>query len=539
MLKRTPAHPLCLLTAIALLAPACFSPENDAEGSNDGSPNGTSAGATGSGGDGQGTGAGGTSDGDDSGPGSDSGAGTSGAGPDGDDEPPVDDSGDEGSSSGTSTGEPACDDQTAVELYLSPDDSNSMSSPVQVRSAVFDSFSSLSGAPIRVWEFLNYYEFDYPPAEAGTLALHTSMLQDPEAPEGEFKLQIAVSSPEISNDERAKMNLTLVLDESGSMAGSPMILQKETCRVIASSLRAGDIVSIVGWDTSNAIKLSGHEVTGPDDPTIVEECNGLASGGGTDLHGGLVAGYGLAEEHFDATRINRIVLMSDGGANAGIVEEELIGMHAGSQDEDGIYMVGVGLGDEGYNDLLMDTVTDIGKGASVYIDSEAEAQKIFGDRFVSTMAVAARDVQVRLDMPPGFEIVKFSGEEFSGVPEEVEPQHIAPSDTMVFHQTIATCAPELAGDEAEITVTARFRDAVTFEEQEVTQTLTIGELLAEPDPQLLKGAAIFAYAEGLKMQRDTGDGAGLELAAQAIARAEEVLPGDPDLAEMTAILAAL
>lgn len=45
------------------------------------------------------------------------------------------------------------------------------------------------------------------------------------------------------------MNLTLVLDESGSMTGMPMTLQMETCRVIAGSLRSGGVVSMVGWDT--------------------------------------------------------------------------------------------------------------------------------------------------------------------------------------------------------------------------------------------------------------------------------------------------
>ena len=531
-LRRTPL----LLATLALALPAC-----DSDGSADASLDTDGAGASG--------------DDHDSNT-SDSGAGTSGYDPTGDGggdsdtaspgtgdsggDPPPDDTGDDpDTSTGTSTGEPMCDDQTPVELYLSPDDSNSMSSPVQVRAAVLGGWSSIHGAPIRIWEFLNYYSFDYPAADPGTLALHTSLLHDEDMPEGEYKLQIAVSSPAIANADRAKMNLTLVLDESGSMSGMPMNLQRETCRVIASSLQPGDVVSIVGWDTSNAVKLSGHAVSGANDPTVLAECDGLSASGGTDLHGGLVAGYGLAQEHYDTDRINRIVLMSDGGANAGITDEELIGMHAGSQDEDGIYMVGVGVGEGGYNDELMDHVTDIGKGASVFIDSPEEAQKVFGDRFVSTMAVAARDVQVQLDMPPGFEIVKFSGEEFSAVPEEIEPQHLAPSDAMVFHQTIATCAPDLAGEDAEITVTARFRDAVTFEAQEITQTLTLGELLGQTDPQLLKGAAVFAYAEGLKAFRDHGDNAGLADAATAIERALEALPDDADLAEMSAVLDAV
>ena len=41
-------------------------------------------------------------------------------------------------------------------------------------------------------------------------------------------------------------------------------------------------------------------------------------------------------------------------------------------------MVGVGLG-EGYDDGLMDAVTDAGKGAYMFIDSAGEARRMFGE----------------------------------------------------------------------------------------------------------------------------------------------------------------
>src|SRR5690606_1507253 len=229
-----------------------------------------------------------------------------------------------------------------------------------------------------------------------------------------------------------------------------------------------------GWDTTNAIKMTKHKVTKANDPALVELCDGLEPGGGTDLHGGLSAGYELAHAQFDPARINRVVLISDGGANAGLTDIDIIAGGAGGQDQDGIYLVGVGVGSpESYNDELMDVVTDVGRGASLFIPSEAEAHKMFGERFVQTMAVAVRDVRVRLDMPPGFSIVKFSGEEFSTDPAEIEPQHLAPNDAMVFHQTIATCAPELVDDEAEFKVAVRWKDPITFEEREAELTQKI------------------------------------------------------------------
>jgi Ca-activated chloride channel family protein len=288
--------------------------------------------------------------------------------------------------------------------------------------------------------------------------------------------------------------------------------------------------------------MSGHKVTKASDPALVAECDALAAGGGTDLNGGLIAGYALANEHFDAGRVNRVVLISDGGANAGVTDIDLIAGSAGDKNQDGIYLVGVGVGTpDYYNDDLMDTVTDVGKGASLFVGSAAEAEKMFKQRFVATMQVAARDVRVRLDLPPGFEVVKFSGEEISTDPAEVEPQHLAPNDAMVFHQTLTTCAPQLIDEAAELSVTVRYLDAVTFEPREVIESRKILEEVQAASPLLLKGAAVFAYAEGLKSWRDgqVAHDVALAPAFAALAAAEAALPGDADLAEIRGVLEAV
>ncbi|HWB81515.1 MAG TPA: VWA domain-containing protein [Nannocystaceae bacterium] len=475
--------------------------------------------------------------------GGETGGGDTAAGDEGN-EPPPDDTGMEESGSESSTGEPACDDSEPVVLFLSPDDSNSMSSPVQARDAVLSGWSSVSAVPIRAWEFLNYYSFAYPAAEAGTVVVTPSLARDESDPEGEYVLQIGVSSESSGVGVRPPINLVFVLDTSGSMEGLAMDMLKESCRVVAQNLRAGDTISMVTWNTDNLVVLEGHTVGGPGDATVLAAIDALSAGGGTDLYGGLQAGYELANAVYDEERINRLVLISDGGANVGITEIDLIAEQANKSGADGIYLVGVGVGEASdYNDELMDDVTDAGKGASVFISGPDEAQKIFGDRFVSTLSVAVRDVQVELDLPPGFEIVKFSGEEYSTDPAEVEPQHLAPDDAMVFHQRIATCAPDLVTDETPITVTARFEVPLTGAVQEVTAEVTFGELLAAEDPQLRKGAAVFGYAEALKAYKETQlpdeRNAIVAAALTELARAETALPGDAELAEIRSVLEAM
>ncbi|EDM76077.1 putative lipoprotein [Plesiocystis pacifica SIR-1] len=421
-----------------------------------------------------------------------------------------------------------CDEETPVTLHLSPDDSNSMASPVMTREvAPYGFYTTFEW--IRPWEFLNYYSFEYPAADPGDLSVHVDLRSKDE---GRFQLQIGVASEIVSPSERLPMNITLVLDESTSMTGAPMYAMKATARAIAGSLREGDVISLVSWSNSNNVRLASHAVAGSNDATLLDTIDAIEPGGGTDLHAGLEQGYALAQANFSADRINRVVLVSDGGANLGFTDAELIAQMAELEDGEGIYMVGVGVGDVGrYNDELMDTVTDQGKGASVFIPNEAEAERMFGERFMSTMGVAARDVRVELSLPPGFEIVRFSGEEFSDDPSEIEPQHLAPNDAMVFYQELETCAPELATEDALLGVVVRWREPFSKQARERAVEYAFADLLGAESPMLDKGQAILSYAEVFA----TGLGA-LEQAEADLAAAEQALPGDSDLAEIRSVL---
>ncbi len=257
-----------------------------------------------------------------------------------------------------------CDDETQVQLFLSPDDSNSMSSPAQVQAMVLEGYTNLDAVPIRTWEFLNYYDFDYePPVNEDDLALTAQMLAGEQ--EGAYILQLALTSPRLSNDDRDPINLTFSLDISDSMDGEPFDLLRHGCTQIAGQMKSGDVVSMVGWNEFTYTILDSHPVTGPDDATLLAAISGLSLDWGTDLYGGLSTAFELTEANRSDSYINRVMLISDGRANLGETDAEVIGQYAADSEREGIYLVGVGAGKIGnYNDTLMDEATDIGKGAA-------------------------------------------------------------------------------------------------------------------------------------------------------------------------------
>ncbi len=419
------------------------------------------------------------------------------------------------------------DTSKPVILYLSADDSNSMGSPVQAREALTKGWQT---PWIRTYEFLNYYRIAYPAPPPSELGLFAEA--EVGASAAEIDLQLGIRSFDAYVPRRA-MTITFVLDTSGSMQGTPMERQVAAVKAIAASLAEGDIVSLVTWNTSNQVMLDGHAVSGPNDPLLIQKANELTAGGGTDLHGGLVKGYEIAQANYGQARLNRVILISDGGANVGITDEDLIGNNSQDADQEGIYMVGVGVGHGSgiYDDILMDTVTDRGRGAYVYLDSTEEATRMFVDRFDETMEIAARGVQVELTLPWYFQIEKFSGEELSENPEEIEPQHLAPSDAMVFNQVLRACDPAMINSADPVKMKVTWQTPLTYQTQETSLETTVGDLLAADKPHLAKGKAIVAYAEALK----TGLEADLH-AAFASVEAANVSGTDPELLEIAELI---
>ncbi len=439
----------------------------------------------------------------------------------------------------TDTDSDPCDTVNEVVLYLSADDSNSMASPVEARAVILSGNKYMNS--VRTYEFLNYYTFDNAPAPAGTVAVTAQMTPNVEVAGDEtYDFQISVQAPALSNAARRPLNLTLSLDTSGSMGGHPIEMVRQSCLAIAGSLKNGDIISAVTWSTTQSVLLNSHTVGGPNDATLVSMCNGITAGGGTNLNAGLVAAYNLAQANFSESRINRVVLMSDGGANVGVTDKNLIALHAYDANGEGIYMIGVGMGGGGsFNDALMDTITDEGKGAYIFIDTTAEAQLMFGSRFVSNIEVAARDVQVEMTLPATFEMIEFHGEEYSENPDEVDPQHLAPNDAMIYHQIIGSCDSTVVDHTDPVTITATYYNPISLIPLSTTLNTTMGTLLAADNTLILKGNAIVAYAEALKeLKTLTGLDATdlIDAAIVKVQTAQAASPGDPDLAEVLNLL---
>ena len=342
-------------------------------------------------------------------------------------------------------------------LDLVPQDTNAVSTPVQARAAILAGYPNLPGIPIRSYEFLNYYEPEHDAAPAGELALDAQLaLHDVD---DQFVFHLALSSEERSNEVRLPVNLVVSIDASCSMSDD-FDVAKESIYAMAASLREGDTFSLVTWDTGRSAVLEQHAVTGPDDDTIRDAVDRMYTDGATDLAHGLELAYEIAEAGQSDDTIDRVVLITDGMANVGTTETSLIARMAGERYEHGIHLVGVGLGEPlEFHDGMLDSVTDAGRGASLFVSDADEAWSLLHDDFVANIDVAALDVQLELDLPVGFQRVDHTPDPREDTPaSEAYVQHLAPNRSLVMHQVFVTDCPDAATDDATVEATVRWYD---------------------------------------------------------------------------------
>jgi Ca-activated chloride channel family protein len=433
-----------------------------------------------------------------------------------------------------------CETTKPTVLYLSADDSNSMASPTVARGLIQQ--GQYAYKAIRPWEFLNYASFGYPAALPGHVSPSAELAVEP-GTAATFRLQLAVRAPDFNTDSRRKLNVVLAIDTSASMGwGVPgdtgLDRAKALCAGLVGQLTAGDQFALVAWGPTVQV-LVDQALTSADDGKLAAVCQGLKAGGVSPFSAGLAKAYEVAQSHAAADRINRVVLVSDGGANVGKADVKLIAQSAknaqGKDDGTGVYLMGAGVGDPwNYNDAWMDAITDAGKGAYVFLDSQAEAQKVFAQGLLQHLEVAARNVQVKLTLPPTFDIETSYVEQVSTKQEDVEPQHLAANDVMVFHQTITSCDPEALTGQELVKVEVKWQDPQTLAAKSDVFEATWAQLLAGPHALLDKGAALVAVTDALKAVQ-TLDGKPAQLALdKAKAKLEAgllQLGGDADLQE--------
>jgi Ca-activated chloride channel family protein len=205
------------------------------------------------------------------------------------------------------------------------------------------------------------------------------------------------------------------------------------------------------------------------------------------------------------------MLLSDGVANVGNTGPDSILEQIGEQSRRGIDLVTVGVGISTYNDVLLEQLADQGDGWYAYIDTVAEAERLFQEQLTSSFETVARDAKVQVEFDPehvheyrliGFENRDIADNDFRDDSVDAGDINAGHSVTALYEVSLTRDAYRV--DDAFATVRLRWTDAESGRVEEIEGNVGAGLLsdsFADTSAEFQLVSSVAAYAEVLRESR--------------------------------------
>ena len=256
---------------------------------------------------------------------------------------------------------------------------------------------------VRIEEMVNYFDYDYPAPEEGSVSPLRVSLELAPAPwnPNHLLLRIGLQAKKIDLAKAPPSNIVFLIDVSGSMdEDNKLPLLKSSFKMLLGQLRPDDKIAIVTYANGTKVALPSTSVK--DKEKIIKVLDNLYASGGTSGGRGIQLAYEQAQKSFIKNGNNRIILATDGDFNIGINNTTDLEKFIEKQRESGIYMSVLGFGIGNYRDDMAETIADKGNGNYAYIDNITEAKKVLVNELSGTLFAVAKDVKLQLEFNPKY-----------------------------------------------------------------------------------------------------------------------------------------
>ncbi|UZR93375.1 vWA domain-containing protein [Chondrinema litorale] len=211
------------------------------------------------------------------------------------------------------------------------------------------------------------------------------------------------------NKDKTPLNISLVLDRSGSMASENKLdYAKKACDFVIDNLTSSDNFSLVVYDSE--VKTLSASETVKNKQLLKNKVATINPGSTTNLSGGMLQGFNEVKSTFAPKAVNRVLLLSDGLANNGITDPiELQKIVQTKNSEDGISISTFGVGAD-FNEDMMTNLAEYGSGNYYFIDNADKIPEIFANELKGLLSVVAQNTQVEIKYPSAyFRLAKLYG----------------------------------------------------------------------------------------------------------------------------------
>lgn len=225
-------------------------------------------------------------------------------------------------------------------------------------------------------------------------------------------VQVGIATPYVSNkaEVRGGVNISLVIDISGSMSGRKIELVKNALNHLVGNLESDDILSIITFGSEAQVIFPSNKV-GKRKEEIKTIINSIRVNGATNLNAGMILGYKEATKNHRNNTTSRVILLTDGETNTGETNLDNIIKNSNKYNDEGIEISTIGIG-QSLDFTLLRTLADKGNGSNYYIgENEEDIIKVFDDELDSIFYKVGTNPKVEITLPSQWEIVACYGYE--------------------------------------------------------------------------------------------------------------------------------
>jgi Ca-activated chloride channel family protein len=207
---------------------------------------------------------------------------------------------------------------------------------------------------------------------------------------------------------RSASDIVVVVDTSGSMAGEKLHFAKQALFELFDRLEPGDRFGLVQYNTDAEVLIPLQPATAEAKSVFRNIASRLVANGSTNMSAGLDRGaelFGYVPQHAAA---GRLVLLSDGLANAGDASEYGLSRRVRRLSQMGYAVSTMGVGED-FDEHMMTALATSGTGAFYYLSKLSYLGEFLEAELNSTRETYARATELLFAPAAGVQLLDTMG----------------------------------------------------------------------------------------------------------------------------------